>query len=37
MSEKTEKATAQKLKKAKEKGQVNKSAEMITSLSLLCA
>jgi len=35
VSEKTEKATAYKLKKAKEKGQVNKSSELITYLSLL--
>lgn len=35
MSEKTEKATAYKLQKAKEKGQVSKSIELTTSLSLL--
>lgn len=35
MSEKTEKATAHKLKKAKEKGQVNKSNEVIIYVSLL--
>jgi flagellar biosynthetic protein FlhB/flagellar biosynthetic protein FliR/FlhB len=35
MSEKTEKATAYKLQKSREKGQVNKSMELTTSLSLL--
>ncbi|MFI4963283.1 MAG: flagellar biosynthesis protein FlhB [Legionellales bacterium] len=35
MSEKTEKATPYKLQKAKEKGQVSKSTELTTSLSLL--
>jgi flagellar biosynthetic protein FlhB/flagellar biosynthetic protein FliR/FlhB len=35
MSEKTEQATAYKLKKAKEKGQVSKSVELTTYLSLL--
>ncbi|MFI4918172.1 MAG: flagellar biosynthesis protein FlhB [Legionellales bacterium] len=35
MSEKTETATAYKLQKAKEKGQVSKSTELTTSLSLL--
>lgn len=35
MSEKTEKATPHKLQKAKEKGQVSKSVELTTCLSLL--
>jgi flagellar biosynthetic protein FlhB/flagellar biosynthetic protein FliR/FlhB len=35
MSEKTEKATEYKLRKAREKGQVNKSAELNSSLTLL--
>ncbi len=35
MSEKTEKATPYKLQKAKEKGQVSKSAELTTCISLL--
>jgi flagellar biosynthetic protein FlhB/flagellar biosynthetic protein FliR/FlhB len=35
MSEKTEKATPYKLQKAKEKGQVSKSVELTTCLSLL--
>lgn len=36
MSEKTEKATAHKLQKAREKGQVSKSAEFTTYSTLLC-
>ena len=35
MSEKSEKATPYKLQKAKEKGQVSKSHELITSFSSL--
>ena len=37
MSEKTEQATSYKLKKAKEKGQVNKSTELTTYSTLLVA
>lgn len=36
MSEKTEKATAYKLRKAKEKGRVSKSNELTTCLGLFC-
>lgn len=35
MSEKTEKATQYKLQKAKEKGQVSRSTELVTNISLL--
>lgn len=36
MSEKTEKATAYKLQKAKEKGQVSKSQELTACLAMIC-